>query len=398
MIELARHIEILLLENDCVIVPELGGFIAHYQPAHYEENEGVYVPPIRTVGFNSQLTMNDGLLVQAYMQTHHTDFLDASRKLSKTIEELKDTLFKEGIAEMPGIGTLHYNLYGTYEFHPLKNGILSPEIYALDVFTMAPLSMEVVEEVALPKEEPIVTLPRRKREFTLNPQWLSNAVAVAVAVILFFALSVPVENTYIDKGNYASLGTDCLFDAIRSQSMATTLNARIEDAPQKAKSAQVAPVAVKVEKVAQPAKVEEAPKAEVVQKAEEAPIVKETPKAQEAPKAVAKAETRPHATEAKRKEAVKETPKPEVKKEAAPKPAPATKKYHIIVASLTTSADAKNMLQEYKKQGHTGASIIESKNRFRISIGGFADKSAAYAKLNELKQAEAFKNAWMLTN
>ena len=30
MIELARHIEILLLENDCVIVPELGGFIAHY--------------------------------------------------------------------------------------------------------------------------------------------------------------------------------------------------------------------------------------------------------------------------------------------------------------------------------------------------------------------------------
>ena len=35
MIELARHIEILLLENDCVIVPELGGFIAHYQPAYY---------------------------------------------------------------------------------------------------------------------------------------------------------------------------------------------------------------------------------------------------------------------------------------------------------------------------------------------------------------------------
>ena len=392
MIELARHIEILLLENDCVIVPELGGFIAHYQPAHFEEDECVYVPPIRTVGFNSQLTMNDGLLVQAYMQTHHTDFLDASRKLSKTIEELKETLFKEGIAEMPGIGTLHYNLYGTYEFHPLKNGILSPDIYALDVFTMTPLSMEVVEEVALPKEEPMVTLPKRKREFTLNPQWLSNAVAVAVAVILFFVLSVPVENTYIDKGNYASLGTDCLFDAIRSHSMATSLNAKSEDAPQKSKTAQVVSVAVKVEKVAQPAKVKEAPKAEV------APKMEETPKAKEAPKTVVKkAETRPHVTEAKKKETIKETPKPEVKKEAAPKPAPATKKYHIIVASLATSADAKNMLQEYKKQGHTNASIIESKNRFRISIGGFADKSAAYAKLNELKQAEAFKNAWMLT-
>ena len=35
MIELSRHIESLLLDNDCVIVPELGGFIAHYQSAYY---------------------------------------------------------------------------------------------------------------------------------------------------------------------------------------------------------------------------------------------------------------------------------------------------------------------------------------------------------------------------
>ena len=33
MIELAQHIEVLLLENDCVIVPGFGGFIAHYAPA-----------------------------------------------------------------------------------------------------------------------------------------------------------------------------------------------------------------------------------------------------------------------------------------------------------------------------------------------------------------------------
>ena len=33
MIELAQHIEALLLENDCVIVPGFGGFVAHYAPA-----------------------------------------------------------------------------------------------------------------------------------------------------------------------------------------------------------------------------------------------------------------------------------------------------------------------------------------------------------------------------
>ena len=30
MIELAQHIEVLLLENDCVIVPGFGGYKAHY--------------------------------------------------------------------------------------------------------------------------------------------------------------------------------------------------------------------------------------------------------------------------------------------------------------------------------------------------------------------------------
>ena len=44
MIELARHIEILLLENDCVIIPDFGGFIAHYQPAVQFENKFEDVP------------------------------------------------------------------------------------------------------------------------------------------------------------------------------------------------------------------------------------------------------------------------------------------------------------------------------------------------------------------
>ena len=114
MIELTKHIEILLLENDCVIVPELGGFIAYHQPAHYEEDEGVFLPPIRTVGFNPQLTMNDGLLTQAYMQTYHTDFPDAARKIAIEVSELKEILYSEGVVEMQGVGTVYYTIFNTY--------------------------------------------------------------------------------------------------------------------------------------------------------------------------------------------------------------------------------------------------------------------------------------------
>ena len=399
MFELVKHIEILLLDNDCVIVPELGGFIAHYQPAHYEEAEGVFLPPIRTVGFNPQLTMNDGMLAQAYMQTYHTDFPDAVRKIAEKVEELKEQLYKEGVMEMPGIGVLHYTIHDTYEFHPNESGILSPSLYALDAFTMKPLAMEMVEEpapmtvVTHPATEEPLPAPKMK-EFRLNPQWLGHAVAVAIAAVLFFALSVPVENTYVDKGVYASLGTDCLFEAIRSHSMVTTLNTQAGDVSAvEQKTTQVVPVTVKVEKVAP------AVKPVVVSAKVETPEVKEAPST----KPVVKATEAKAAPKVTPKVA---TPKVEVKKEVAvAKPAKAVqakkgnkKQYHLIVASLATSADAQRMLKEYKQQGYPNAVVKESNGRFRISLCSYADKSAAYQKLNELKKADAFKGAWMLTS
>lgn len=50
MIELAQHIETLLLENDCVIVPGFGGFVAHYSPATRVKEENIfYLLPVQSV-------------------------------------------------------------------------------------------------------------------------------------------------------------------------------------------------------------------------------------------------------------------------------------------------------------------------------------------------------------
>ena len=394
MIELSRHIEMMLLENDCVVVPDFGGFIAHYQPARYVEEEGIFLPPLRTVGFNPQLTMNDGMLTQSYMQAYHTDFPDAARKISIKVEEIQEKLYNEGKITLQGIGDLYYNIRGEYEFHPQEGGILSPSLYALDSLKMSLLAeMEWAEE-AIPavvvEEKPGYTLPvQPKKEIRLNPRWLSNAVAVAVAAVLFFFLSVPVENTYVEQGNYASLGTDCLFDAIRSQSVATNL--MDIPAPVVPQQKTIKPVAVKVEKVlpakesapAKPATVamneKPEPKVEVQPEAPKANAVKTTASKASAPKAV--------------------TPKAESKKEAPKKAVkPASKgKYRIIVSSLPTASDAQQMVRKYHQQGYTDASVVEGNGRFRIALYSYSDKNAAYQKLESLKKEEAFKSAWMLS-
>ncbi len=377
MIELARHIEILLLENDCVIIPDFGGFIAHYQPARYVKEENLYLPPVRTIGFNPQLTINDGLLVQSYMQAHHTDFPDATRMIEEEVAGLKENLYKEGCAEIHGIGVLHYNIHGTYEFHPNEDGALSPALYGLGSFSISRLEY-LTSTISATTRELLPQQEKRKRTVRFKRQWIGNAVAVAAAVLLFFFLSVPVENTYVDKGNYASLGTDGLFDAIRSQSLATTL-ITVPGKPQQPKKTGIKnnqntlkPVAVKVEKVG---KAEEtAPKNIVV-----------TSLSTEQP---AKPVVKPSATS---------KPAPEKKETAAPV---ANKKgnYCIIVSSLPTANDAQQVLNDYKQKGYKDATIIEGNGRYRLSLCSFADKAAAYKKLNELKQNDAFKNAWVLSS
>ena len=85
-------------------------------------------------------------------------------------------------------------------------------------------------------------------------------------------------------------------------------------------------------------------------------------------------------------------------KKEAPKTVVKKKNYHIIVASLTTTSDANRMLKQYQQQGYSDAVVKESNGRFRISLCSYADKSVAYQKLNELKKADAFKGAWVLTS
>ena len=381
MIELSRHIESLLLDNDCVIVPGLGGFIAHYQSAYYVEEEQIFLPPTRKVGFNPQLTMNDGLLAQSYMQVYHMDYSDAMNRISENVNVLKDVLSLEGSVELHGIGVLRHNIYDEYEFQSIESGLLSPSLYGLDAFSMPLLSNELPVEEQEKESQYVLHPVKPRKEIHLNPsRWLGNAVAVAVAIILFFVISIPVENTYVDKGSYASLGTDCLFDAIRSQSMVTVLPETMDEL-QISTNKDLKPKVVKEEKVAPAAIVEPVKVKEPV--SEPKPVAKVS----QPEKNMKVQETKEVVT------APKAEPKPVVNKVAGKK-----NKYHIIVASLATSADAKGMLKEYNQQGYRVASVVEGNGRFRIALCSFADKAEAYRKLNDLKKEEPFKNAWMLSS
>ena len=140
MIELAQHIEVLLLENDCVIVAGLGGFVAHYTPGMRVAEENVFLPPTRSIGFNPQLKMNDDLLVQSYMAVYDTDFSDVTRIVEKEVAHIFTALHEEGKVDLPNIGELRYSIHGIYDFVPYDHKITTPYLYGLDSFEMQELA------------------------------------------------------------------------------------------------------------------------------------------------------------------------------------------------------------------------------------------------------------------
>lgn len=380
MNELARHIEILLLENDCVIVPELGGFIAHYQSAYYDAAEHICYPPKRTIGFNPKLTINDGLLVQFYMQTYHTDFPDATRKIKKEVECLKDCLYKEGSFEIPHLGKLCCNIHNVYEFHPDKEEIVTPSLYTLNSFYVNELGKKVlVTPKVIPLNAQQEKPSEKKQQKVIPMRWLGDAVAVAAAILLFFALSTPLENTYVDDGDYASLSTDGLFSALKSQSLA--LNVVTPNYPseaQESKEKYRKPKAVRSEHVLSSNSKINSSKAKSIQ--ESSAITNLTNKDIDKASTSTKPMVQPIS-----KSVVSTSSAISVKKNDS---------YHIIIASLDSKSSAQRFIDAQKNS--TELSIIEGDGHFRISVGNFSNETAAYKRANELKQQEIFQNAWVL--
>lgn len=206
MIELERHIEVLLLSNDCVIVPGLGGFVAHHVDAYYDEEERQFFPPLRTVGFNPKLDMNDSLLIHSYTEAYDISYPEAENRVRKEVNELKRSIGTNGEYSLNNIGVLAANDNGTYDFTPCEAGILTPELYGL-----CPFEFEKAEETNKVPTINIDTIPVKAAN-TLTPQAagtitdietgentisikvsaIRNVTAFVIAVVAFFFISTPL--------------------------------------------------------------------------------------------------------------------------------------------------------------------------------------------------------------
>ena len=380
MDELSRHIEALLLENDCVIVPGLGGFITHYQPAMKVEEEDVFLPPYRTIGFNPLLRLNDGLLIQSYMSVYSTSYFEANKMIEHEVKELMSTLFEDGHVQLRGVGELQYDISGRYRFMPYRDKIVTPWLYGTDSFNMPDLA----EIAALQAEEERkkaaaqqVKRPEKPQTVVMRPQTTDDgdgketvgirlrrigqyAAGIAAAVLLIvasFFFATPLEQTPEIDGNYANMLPKEIFDKFNCNSL--LFNPVVEVPSSKTAVAST-----------EQASAEEPKPAETITAVE---------------KTVGTEETVTAGTDAEVQETAAE-PQTTVRK----------KLYNVIVASVGSEEGANNMVQSLKAQGHDGAKVIIGDGKIRVSVQSFEVEADAYRSIHNFQQHGLFEQAWVL--
>lgn len=352
VIELDRHIEVLLLNNDCVIVPGLGGFMAHHIAARYEENEHIFLPPLRTLGFNPQLKLNDSLLVQSYIEAYDLSYPEAMRRIEDEVDELKQHLENEGSYELNDIGELTVNEDGHYVFTPCEAGILTPELYGLGTFEMPQLSAKKALEVPTEEtEKPVATVAKAPvapvaepvevvnetlededdddKALVIKMSWIRNAVAVAAAVLVFFLMTTPVVNSDVNNVSMSNLNSSVLFPAIAKDS--------------------------NVEKI-------DLKKANMEKQITKADTVK--------------ADT--------------------VKTTLNSEPAKDKTTFCLVLASYVSKKNAAALVEKLQAQGYQESEVYIRNNVVRVIYGNFDNLNDAYNKLNKIQRLKDFNDAWVM--
>lgn len=108
----------LLLKHDCVIVPQLGGFVTFYKSAVIHPINHSIQPPSKQLGFNRHLTANDGLLLNNFVKSTGETLQNAQAQLDQWTKQIQNQLANGQKSHLNGIGTLWSDAQGQIQFIP----------------------------------------------------------------------------------------------------------------------------------------------------------------------------------------------------------------------------------------------------------------------------------------
>lgn len=392
MNDLSHHLSHLLLENDCAILPGIGGFMARDIPAYYVEDEQLFFPPTRTAVFNAALTANDGLLAQQLMQSHKISYGEACHLLERYVDEITDTLLLEGSVELNGIGTLRQDIEGARSFTPCAEGLAAPAHFGLPSVPIASLAVLRAEESE--PATPLIAASATPETIHIRVgRRAIRTIAAAAAAVALVILAIKPISKGLEDGFASFVPSFLKNDAQKEMPLAPKAIIEIEEVEtMQSIPESVAIVPESAETISETAESIIENVESTVESTEETTFeTTETAESIDQPTETVGAETVPAdipQPTAPASQQLSATPQTTV--------SVADKRYHVIVASIAGRNGAEETRMRFAAKGYDDVTLLECDGRTRISLASFADKDEANAFIAELRAKTEFKNAWLL--
>ena len=217
----------LLFEFDAVIIPGFGGFVANYKSSTIDHVQGMIHPPSKSISFNENLVVNDGILVNQLKSKYGLSLEEAKDTIKEFVIELKKKVEEREIIVFPEVGRLYRDYENKLQFLPDNSN------YNLDAYGLSPVQYypilrnkdTALAEAPVPKSttarKPAKVVAARKRNRVSQSAMLYALFGIALIAIAFSsykifgdrstadqAQTLPVENRLNTKPGQGETGSE----------------------------------------------------------------------------------------------------------------------------------------------------------------------------------------------
>lgn len=221
-IDISKHIVDLLHEHDVVSLPGLGSFVGAYKSAQVDQVTGTVTPPAKTITFDDNLRMDDGLLIDTIGKTYGITFDTASKLVEDYLHQIREALERREIVSFLGLGRLYRDFEQNLQFLPDATNF-NVESHGLPEVKVYPIAKPEPE----PEIEPVVI----ENQTTNTPQsaavplgilinnWLRNNVLIvgvvatlALVIMLFLYIRGPLDESTRNQDNLVNVSPPAISD------------------------------------------------------------------------------------------------------------------------------------------------------------------------------------------
>ena len=173
---LSKMVKELILDNDRVVLPGLGCFVAEMVPSTFSDKGYTINPPYRRLYFRSRPDYGDAL-TRLYAEGNAIEMEIADKIITDFVSELKEVLFTKKTIVFPGLGRLRATKENAVFFVADEDLDIYPAGFGLEPLSLKTHQESAAEVTAAVEglkqllEEPVVELqPSVEPEPMLEPE------------------------------------------------------------------------------------------------------------------------------------------------------------------------------------------------------------------------------------